>query len=74
MGHLALETCQSDGVSDEVPSKHVSSYVTKEIRFKLSETAKYPAAAKDVVGQIGKRVIVRVTLAGVGTLIGHRSL
>ena len=51
---MALETYQSDGVSDEVPSKDVSSYVTKEIRFKLNETAKYPAAAKDVVGQIGK--------------------
>ena len=51
---MALETYQSDGVSDEVPSKDVSSYVTKEIRFKLNETAKNPAAAKDVVGQIGK--------------------
>ena len=30
MGRLALETCQSDGISDEVPSKDVSSKVSSK--------------------------------------------
>ena len=37
----------------------------QRIRLKLNKIAKYPAAPKNVVGQIGKRVTIWVTLAGV---------
>ena len=63
MGRLTLETSQRDGVSDEVPSKDdVSSKVSKQIHFVLSATSKFPAA-RDVVGQSGKQMIIRTTLA-----------
>ena len=60
MGRLALETCQSDGVSDEVRSKDVPSNVSKQIRFNLSRTSKF-LAARYVVGQSRKQVIIRRT-------------
>ena len=49
-------------MSDEVPSKDVSSKVSKQIRFVLSTTLKFLAAG-DVVGQSGKQMIIRRTLA-----------
>ena len=65
---MALETCQSDGVSDEVPSKDISSDVSKQKRFNLSSTSKFPGA-RYVVGQSGKQVITRKIL-GYGTKYG----
>ena len=52
MGRLALKTCQSDGVSDEVPSKDVSSVGRQNFQ-----------QFRDVVGQSAKQVIIRRTLA-----------
>ena len=64
---LPLETCQSEGVSDNVSSEKASSNVSiqtdsKQVRFTLSCTAKL-RAARDVVGPSGKQVILRSTLA-----------
>ena len=62
MGRLALETCLTDGVSDELRSKDVSSKVSKQIRFTLRSTSKFPVA-RDVVGQREKQMITPRTLA-----------